>query len=63
MGQAAGSLGFAKEALAVMFKVFGRAGGNSDCLDGNGAVDPGIARAKHRAHGAAAKLGDDLIPP
>jgi hypothetical protein len=46
-----------------MFKVFGCAGGNSDCLDGNGAIDPGIARAKHRAHGAAAKLGDDLIPP
>src|SRR5215472_9045612 len=61
MRQTAGRARLAKEPLAIVLHGLGINTGNGNGLDGNRAVDAWIAGAKDRAHGAPAKLGENLI--
>ncbi len=61
MGEPARGLGFTEEALAIMLGVCRAGSWNRNGFDGDGTVDFGIARAKNRSHGAAAKFSENFV--
>src|SRR3989304_7283760 len=63
VGELAGGLRLAEEALAVLFLVGGADAGDGDGFQGDDAVDLGVAGAVDRAHGPPAELGDDFVAP
>ena len=59
--EASGGAGFEKEPLAVFLLFLGIFGQQSDRLDGDHAVNLGIARLVDDAHRAASELFQDLV--
>src|SRR6185312_5788884 len=63
MREAACRLSFAKKTLTVLLSAGAIRLQDGNGLNGDHAVDLGISRAKDRAHGPAAELGENFIPP
>src|ERR1039458_42231 len=63
MRQAARSLRFAKETLAILAFLFRGLTGQRNGLYGDDSVDLGIARFVDNTHGSPPQLGEDLVAP
>ena len=57
------SLGLAKKTVAIFLERMSFGASDGDGLDGDRPVNTGITCPKNGAHGAAAKLGENLISP